>query len=343
MTAISPLFTRQRLNGIWLKNRFVRSPTYEALSSATGSVTPSLTKCYTDLADGEVSLLLSSCTLADPQGRHHPKMLSLLSSESQTSIGRLASEVHRHHSHFGVQIVHAGPFAKTAYSGLPIETPNSMSRADIERVIRDFIFAAKSSYSLGADVVEVHSNGGYLLASFLSPKSNHRTDEFGGTQSKRTEILRQIISGIRTVVLPTVGLLVKFNGFQGEPSGLTVEEAVEVAKICEAAGVDGIEVFGGVLPKGKEKGKDYLRAIRKETNAVIIASGGFLTLEEMEEAVVGEKSCDLISLSRPLIRQPNLVKLFKEGKIRKAECIGCNGCMKWTSLGEKPLKCVAKK
>jgi 2,4-dienoyl-CoA reductase-like NADH-dependent reductase (Old Yellow Enzyme family) len=213
-----------------------------------------------------------------------------------------------------------------------------MSQPDIERVIRNFINAAKTSYSLGADVVELHSSGPYLLASFLSPKTNHRNDDFGGTQKKRAEILRRIVSGIRAVVLPTAPLLVKVNGSDSGPSGLTIDEAVEVATICRSAGVDAIEVFGGMPAKGKAGQRDHVRAIRKATDAVIIASGGFLNIEEMEKAVVGEKICDLISLSRPLIRQPDLVKLFKEGKTRQADCVSCNGCLEWTSIGEKPLK-----
>jgi 2,4-dienoyl-CoA reductase-like NADH-dependent reductase (Old Yellow Enzyme family) len=343
MSMISPLFTRQRLNGMWLKNRFVRSPTYEALASPSGAVTPALTQLYTDLADGELSLVLTSCTLVDPHGRHHPTMLSLLSPEAQTSLGRLASDVHRHHSHFGVQLVHAGPAAKTAYSSLPVETPDAMSAADIERVIGSFVSAAQTSYSVGADVVELHASGAYLLASFLSPKTNHRNDGYGGSQTKRTEILRQIVSGIRAVALPTAPLLVKVNGIADGPAGLTVEEAAEVAAIARGAGVDGIEVLGGIVAKGKAGPRNHVRAIRKATDAVVIASGGFLSIEDMEKAVFGDKICDLISLSRPLIRQPDLVRLFKEGRTRQADCISCNGCLKWTSIGEKPLKCVAKK
>jgi 2,4-dienoyl-CoA reductase-like NADH-dependent reductase (Old Yellow Enzyme family) len=138
-------------------------------------------------------------------------------------------------------------------------------------------------------------------------------------------------------------LLVNVNGFGERHSRLTVEEAAEVGTICREAGVDGIEVSAGIRLKGKGKGKDHLRAIRKATNAVIIASGGFLTLDQMEEEVVGEKTCNLVPLSRPLIRQPDLVKLFREGKTRAAECINCNACLKWTIVHEKPVKCVAKK
>jgi 2,4-dienoyl-CoA reductase-like NADH-dependent reductase (Old Yellow Enzyme family) len=338
------LFTRQRLNGMWLKNRFVRSPTYEALATTSGLVTPGLTKLYSDLGDGQIGLLLTSCTLTDPRGRHHPMMLSILSDAARTSLGHLASDVHRHGACFGVQLVHAGTQAKPEYLGrLPVEGPDSMSRADIDRAIQNFISGAQLAFSNGADVVELHSNGGYLLASFLSPKSNHRTDEFGGTQAARTEVHRRIIAGIRKAVLPTHPILVKLNGFAGGPTGLSVPEAVEVAKLCEAAGADGIEVFAGMPPGGKKVNRAHTSAIRKAVKAVIIASGGFVELKDMEDAVAVQKYCDMVSLSRPVIRQPDLVKLFREGKVTRADCIGCNGCSKATSIKENPLRCVLKK
>jgi 2,4-dienoyl-CoA reductase-like NADH-dependent reductase (Old Yellow Enzyme family) len=136
---------------------------------------------------------------------------------------------------------------------------------------------------------------------------------------------------------------VKFNGIAEGPTGLTAAEAVEIAAILRAAGADGLEVFGGMPPKGKPAKREHIRAIRKATDAVLIASGGFLDVEEMARAVAEEKICDFISLSRPLIRQPDLVKRFRDGTAKVADCISCNGCLKWTSMGEKPLKCVAKK
>jgi 2,4-dienoyl-CoA reductase-like NADH-dependent reductase (Old Yellow Enzyme family) len=331
------LFVRQRLNGMCLKNRFVRSPTYEALATSAGLVTPALTKMYIDLADGQIGLLLAPCTLTNRRGRHYSMMLSILTDAARTSLGHLASDVHRHGTCFGVQLVHSMPYS------LSVEVPDRMSHADIDRVIQNFVSGAQAAFSNGADVVELHSNSSYLLARFLSPKSNHRTDEFGGTQAARTEVHRRIIAGIRKAVLPTRPILVKMNGFARGPTGLSVPEAVEAAKICEAAGADGIEVFAGMPRRGKRVNRAHTAAIRKDVKAVVIASGGFVQLKDMEDAVARQKYCDMVSLSRPLIRQPDLVKLFRDGKVTGADCVGCNRCQKATSVKENPLRCVRKK
>jgi 2,4-dienoyl-CoA reductase-like NADH-dependent reductase (Old Yellow Enzyme family) len=324
------VFSKVRINGLVLKNRFVRSATFEALATNDGCVTPSLTKTYTTLADGEVGLIISSCTLVDPHGRHHPTMLSMLSDDSQTSIGRLASNVHKHRCPFAVQLVHAGSLAKPQLTGTPVETPNTMNHSDIDRVVANFVRAARMAFSIGVDAVQVHASGPYLLAQFLSPNLNHRSDAFGGTQAKRTEVVRRIISDIRRAVMKTQPLLVKINGT------VAVDDLVQTAKICADAGADAIEVLDH-----QSGGSSRLRAIRRCVGVPLISSGGFRELEHMEE-VVREGVCDLVSLSRPLIRQPDLVALFRQGKVKVAQCIGCSGCLAWTSMRENPLRCVAK-
>jgi 2,4-dienoyl-CoA reductase-like NADH-dependent reductase (Old Yellow Enzyme family) len=335
-------FSRTRLNGLWLRNRLVRSPTYEAMATPAGAVTPALTKCYTDLADGRVGLVFTGCTLTDPRGRHHPTMLSLLSPESQGSIGRVASEVHRHQAHFGVQLVHAGLSAKAQYINAEPEGPDTMSRSDIERVIDNFIRGAKTTFAIGADCVELHGSGGYLLAGFLSPKTNHRTDEFGGSQAKRNEIVRRIVTGIRKVVIPTFPVLIKINASTAGPFAMAPADVIEVVKTLEESGIDAIELFVGMPPKGKAN-YSTIKEVRKVTKLPLISAGGYLKLEDIENAVGPKGYCDLVSLSRPLVRQPDLPKLFQQGKTKIADCVNCNGCVGATSMKEKPLRCVVKK
>jgi 2,4-dienoyl-CoA reductase-like NADH-dependent reductase (Old Yellow Enzyme family) len=217
-----------------------------------------------------------------------------------------------------------------------------MGAADIERVIANFVAGARAAFALGADAVELHAHGAYLLASFLSPRSNARADAFGGTQARRTEVLRRIVAGARAAVPPTAPLIVKINGAAGGPAGLAPAEAAEAARICRAAGADAVEVFGGMPARGRAPPRAHLAAVRAAVDAVVIASGGFVELAEME-AAVARGDCDLVALGRPLIRQPGLVRRFRDGTAAAADCIGCNGCVKWTSVRENPLKCVAKK
>lgn len=333
-TKMSVLFTKSRINGLVLKNRLVRSATYEAFADLKGCATPELTKCYTDLADGDIGLLISSCTQIDTRGQHHPTMLSLVSEEAQQSMGLLAHTLHKHGAPLCVQIVHSGAGSKPELTGFPSETPMTLSKSDIDRVIANFVSGAKACSGAGVDSVQIHAAGGFLLGALLNPATNQRTDEFGGNQKNRNEILRRIIEGIRAVVPTSYPVQVKFSAGKGTE----IENVVETAKMCENAGIDAIELTLGIETLGP-KYLDAVKAARKAVKVPIMLCGGFITKKEMEEAIESG-ICDYISLSRPLIREPNLVKLFKDGKSDTAKCANCNGCLKWTSFDEKPLKCV---
>lgn len=332
---MSLLFSKTRINGLVLKNRLVRSATYEAFADTKGCATPELTKCYTDLADGDIGLLISSCTQVDKRGQHHPTMLSLISEEAQQSIGLLAHDVHKHGAPFCVQLVHSGELSKPKLTGSPVETPMTLSKSDIDRIIGNFVQSAKACVGAGVDAVQIHSAGGFLLGALLSPAMNKRTDEFGGNQKNRNEILRRIIEGIRGVVPTSYPVTVKFA------AGATtkVDDVVETAKMCENAGIDAIELTLGVPELNATKYLDAVKAARKAVKVPIMLCGGFVSKKEMEDTI---KSgiCDYISLSRPLIREPHLIKMFRDGVSEKAKCENCNGCLKWTSSDEKPLKCV---
>jgi 2,4-dienoyl-CoA reductase-like NADH-dependent reductase (Old Yellow Enzyme family) len=269
-------------------------------------------------------------------------MLTLLSPESQSSIGRLATDVHRHQAHFGIQLVHAGLSAKSQYIKAEPEGPDTMSKSDIERAIGNFIQGAKTTFSIGADCVEIHGSGGYLIGSFLSPKTNHRTDEFGGSQTKRNEIVRRILTGIRKIVIPTFPILIKINATPGGPFRMAPGDVIEVVKTLEESGIDAIELFVGMPPKGKAN-YSIAKEVRKVTKLPLISAGGYLKLDDIEKAVGPNGYCDMVSLSRSLIRQPDLVKLFQEGKAKVADCVNCNGCATFTSVKENPLRCVLKK
>ena len=331
----SVLFTKSRINGLVLANRFVRSATYEGLADEIGRATPALEKCYTDYADGEVGLIISSCTQVDPHSKHHPTMLSVTSDDAVQSLGILAQRVHEHRAPVAVQLTHSGMASKEALTGLKQEVPDTVSRSDIERIVDNFVRGAKACVGVGIDAVQIHSAGRYLLGSFLLPECTHRTDEFGGDQRKRAEIVRRVVESVRKAVPTSFPVMIKLSG--SKDMGVKAEDVVETVKVLEGSGLDAIELSLGII-KG-EKDLEALKAVRKVSKLPLMVSGGYLELKEMEEAVTNGLF-DYVALSRPLIRQPNLVKLIHEGKVAAGSCQHCNGCLQWTSVKENPLKCV---
>ncbi|OHT09808.1 NADPH dehydrogenase [Tritrichomonas foetus] len=336
------LFSNIKINNLVVPNRFFRSATYEALATRNGSATDDLINLYRSYK--KVGLIMSSCTLVDPRGRHHPTMLSLVDSDACKSFSRLSDAVHDEGSAFGVQLAHSGMFSKIQYlNGHQPETPKNMTKNDIERVIHNFGQAARAARDSGADCVQLHCAGPFLLGSFLSHVSNDcRNDEFGSdTVEKRSEFMRQAICEVRKNLPMNFPVLIKLNGCS-QPSFINHEDILKICQIAENAGANAIEIAVDRDPKTKLP--DYSVVSRVKTNAKvpIISTGCYTVLKEMEEAVKSGR-CDMIGLSRPLIRQPGIVGMFYSGKAEKATCKNCNGCLAYTSGQENPLKCILDK
>jgi 2,4-dienoyl-CoA reductase-like NADH-dependent reductase (Old Yellow Enzyme family) len=180
---------------------------------------------------------------------------------------------------------------------------------------------------------------GYLLSSFLSPHTNRRTDEWGGTFENRARVLVEILGGIRSLLGGGFPVIAKLNSSDFLDGGFTVDESVKAATILEAAGIDGIEVSGGMAEAGrgsiwpglrKPEDEGYFVAVAARIKAAVkvplFGLGGIRTLQ-VAENFVREGLIDLVSLSRPFIREPHLVKDFREGRVARSGCISCNKCM----------------
>jgi 2,4-dienoyl-CoA reductase-like NADH-dependent reductase (Old Yellow Enzyme family) len=231
-----------------------------------------------------------------------------------------------------------------------------LSLEQIAEIIEDFAAAARRAKEAGFDAVQLHAAHGYLINQFLSPNTNQRTDDYGGSRENRARFCYQVYEAVRETVGPDYPVFIKLNSEDCIDNGLELGDAVEVAKQLSAVGIDAIEVSGGVAAAGK---KSAVRLVRKEneegyflTNAQavkavvdrpVISVGGYRSLARVREAL---ESVDAVALSRPFIRQPNLANLWKEGKTDKADCISCSRCFAETmenGLGCGTLKMKAEK
>ena len=377
--SLKTLFTKPNLGGICPKNRFMRSATMEGMGSEDGKPTPKLINCYKNLVKGGVGLIVSSGVYVSPTGRGHKTQMGLINNEQMLAMQELVEAVHHDRCLIALQLNHAGVETRPQFIGGAVPkgpSPSNpkrnaaMTKDEIMETVESFVQTAKRAEAAGADAVQLHAAHGYLLGQFLSPIWNKRDDEFGGDVKRRFEIVRLIAEGIRSALPSCYPLFIKINGHDIEKGGITTETAIETAKLCEKAGFDFIEVSSGsgrkpysLLgdidvdyifkdPKKREQMKkrfsdihfkptfnlEYAREIKKHVKIPVASVGGFRTVPEMIKAIENN-DCDVISLSRPFIRQPNLVNLIKEGKIDHVTCKSCNRCF-FHAIADKPMKCL---
>ena len=213
-----------------------------------------------------------------------------------------------------------------------------MTIKDIEDVVSQFIQASLRAKQAGFDGVQLHLAHGYLLSSFISPYTNKRTDAYGGSFTNRVRIILNIVEGIKEAVGGRFPLIVKMNATDSLPGGLTLEDSIKLGSIIEKSGVAAIEVSGGMAESGEgsvwnglrseqDEGYfvEYAEKIKKAVHIPVFGLGGIRTFSNMEK-IIFECRADMISMCRPFIRQPFLVREFRLGRFKKSACISCNKC-----------------
>jgi len=348
--AASILFTRISIGQAVLPNRFVRSATHDFLAEDDGSITDRQVDLFFRLAEGEVGLIITGHAFVNPGGKASPRQIGIHEDGLVPGLARLATAVHRFPSRIFVQLAHAGRQTKEKICGGPPIAPSAvyepvykvlpreMTESEIAGIIDDFVRGAVRAKAAGFDGVQVHAAHGYLLSSFLSPHTNRRSDAWGGPLENRARIISEIIRGIKSAAGADFPVAIKLNSSDLMPGGLGIEEAVEAGRRFESDGLDAIEVSGGTSEAGRgsiwpgvrpeaEEGYfvDAAAKVKGIVRVPVFGLGGLRTFREMEKVVL-EGRVDLVSMSRPLIREPGLVRLFREVKIRKSECISCNKC-----------------
>jgi 2,4-dienoyl-CoA reductase-like NADH-dependent reductase (Old Yellow Enzyme family) len=347
----SVLFTPIKVGAVIIPNRFVRSATHDFMAEEHGSVTERQVALFRQLAEGEVGLIITGHAFVNPAGKASPRQTGVHEDRMVDGLTLIAQAVHRFPSRIFLQIAHAGRQTKEKYCGCtPLAPsavyeptlkvmPKEMTAAEIHGVIDDFIQAGRRAKQAGFDGVQLHVAHGYLLSSFISPYTNRREDEWGGSLGKRARIVSEIVRGIKGIAGKDYPVIIKLNSSDFLPQGLRLEESIAIARILEADGIDGIEVSGGTSEAGKgsmwqglrredEEGYfvDDASQFKKAVHVPVFGLGGNRTFKIME-AMVKEGKVDLISMSRPFIREPFLVRKFRAGEIKKSECISCNKCL----------------
>jgi 2,4-dienoyl-CoA reductase-like NADH-dependent reductase (Old Yellow Enzyme family) len=363
---MSKLFESGTINSMKLSNRFVRSATWEGMSTHDGAVTPKLIETMTVLARGGVGLIMTSHAYIRPEGQAAPWQLGVYKDELIDGLQKMTAAVHECGGKIVLQLAHAGHFAAkqligqppwvvSNFEGLAKSPRKEMTAQDIQEIVVAFADAARRAKSAGFDGVQIHSAHGYLLSQFLSPEFNRRQDHYGGNVGHRARIHLEVYNAIRKAVGKDYPVLIKMNCRDFTENGLNAEDSLQAASLLAKAGIDAIELSGGLMTSDKlspsrsginsEDKEAYFkeegRAFKRQIDVPLILVGGIRSFE-VAERLLEDEVADYISMSRPFIREPGLINRWKAGDLHKAECISDNQCFGPGLKGEG-IYCVVEK
>lgn len=363
---MSILFEPVDLCGMRLSNRFVRSATWEGMADEDGACTEALIGVMKRLAEGEVGLIITSHAYVRKDGQAGPRQLAIYDDRFIEPLSRMAKEVHASGGKIVAQLAHAGLFANPKLSGLtpvcisdiPVygdKKRHEMSLDELSSIAEDYASAALRARRAGFDGIQIHAAHGYLLSQSLSPHFNQRKDLYGGDLAGRARLLLQVVRLSRAMAGEDFPMLIKINSSDFLDNGLGLDDSIKIAALAAEAGVCAVEISGGTVVSGElspsrlkilsEDREAYFReaakAFKERIPVPVILVGGIRSFD-LAERLVLEKVCDLISLCRPLIREPALVKRWRAGDRRKATCLSDNLCFAPARAGEG-IYCVVER
>jgi NADPH2 dehydrogenase len=310
------LFSPYTIKGVTLKNRIVMAPMCMYSShNEDGHVENWHRTHYTSRAVGQVGLIIVEATSVTPQGRISPRDLGIWSDEHVEGLSELVGLVREHGAKTGIQLAHAGRKAVlegeiVAPSALAfnetMKTPKEMTKSDIEETVEAFKNGALRAAKAGFDVIEIHGAHGYLINEFLSPLSNKRSDEYGGSAENRYRFLREVIEKVKTVW--NGPLFVRISAHDYHEEGLSVGDYITFCNWMKDQGVDLIDVSSGavvpahfhVYPGYQVK---YAETIKNGAN-IPTGAVGLITSGVHAEEILQNDRADLVFLARELLRDP---------------------------------------
>jgi len=299
-------------------------------------------------AKGGTGLIIVEYTAVNPGGRAAVMQLGIWDDRFIKGLKELTDIAHSYGAKIGIQLHHAGrgttsvkcgrqPVAPSAVVGASGEMPRELTIEEIKELVNEFAEAAVRAKKAGFDCVEIHGAHGYLISQFMSPVSNQRTDEYGGSFDNRLRFPVEVIQSVRKAVGKDYPIFFRVSAEDKVEGGRTIKDAVKEAPILAAAGVDVLDVSIAMLesanwiitPGALEYGfnADNTAAIKKVLDIPVIAVGKIHS-PEVAEKIITEKKADMVALGRALIVDPEFVNKVKDGNwqdIRR--CIHClNGC-----------------
>ena len=336
------LFDNITLKNLKANNRLVRSATWEGIANRDGSVTEEAYSIYDEIAKGGVGLIITGFTSVSANDYYFGGMMRLSDDALIPQYKKLTDIIHAQ----GVPVITQlalGAYYRPVGNSFEQVEPDDMTTEEIHAVRDQFIAAALRAEKAGFDGVQIHVAHFFFLSRFVSPLVNHRTDEYGGSTENRTRLVTEIIKAIREKA-PALHITAKINSNDFMAGGLDAAQSLDMSLHLSQAGLDSIEVSGnGTSVPGIRAHQNeayfapFAAKLAEATDVPVILVGGLRSLDTMEE-VLNQTKIEMIALSRPLLREPDLPNKLKSGETTVAACISCNACYSSPSH-----KCIFRK
>lgn len=316
---LSPL----SFSGLSLRNRIAMPPMWSGQAGPDGSVTDAIVEYHRVRAEAGCGLVTVEHSFVHPSGRHSSTQLGVHDDALVPGLTRLATAIRSAGAVACLQISHAGSRTSSAVTGqTPVapsairhpcepqgEVPEALSGRALAEIISAFGAAAVRAREAGFDAVEIHAAHGFLLSQFLSPLTNDRTDEYGGTWQHRCQLHVEIAAEIRARVGGSLAVFVRLGACDELTGGLTLDEACRAAEQLVAAGVDLVSVSGGLQgsrPAGREPGYfvPYAAAIKSFVKVPVMVTGG-ITEPPLADGIVRRGQADLVGIGRAMLADPD--------------------------------------
>jgi 2,4-dienoyl-CoA reductase-like NADH-dependent reductase (Old Yellow Enzyme family)/thioredoxin reductase len=335
-----------------LKNRLFCPPMVRNYATPEGLVTDRFVAHVESLARGGVGAIILEASFISPEGKGFTNELGVNSDAVIPGLKRLADAAHKYGAALGIQLYHAGRQTSVKTTGTqpvapsPIpcpllqEMPKELDLKEIKRLVAAYGAAAKRAKAAGLDFVEIHGAHGYLITQFLSPFSNKRTDDYGGSADKRLRFALEVVESVRQNVGPDYPVTCRLSGEEMVPGGLLLKDTVLIAKQLEKAGVDafhvsvgnyGSYVQGWMIPPMAVKDAPLVRLAAgvKAAVKVPVITVGKIRTPDLAEKILAAKKADFVAIGRSLLADPEWPNKALTGRAQEImPCIACNqGCI----------------
>ncbi len=346
------IFEKTDRLGFEMKNRIIRSATWENLATETGHMTDKLLDVYKQLSQNEVGMIITGYANIVEEEKPNPGMMGIYDDSFIQEYRELTDMIHQNGSKIVLQVAYGGTktnyqigeriiFAPSVVPEVGTQTVGKeMTISDINYIVKAFASSARRAKESGFDGVEIHGAHSYLINQFLSPYYNRREDQYGGTLENRIRFLEEIYLAMRMEVGREYPILVKLTASDFLENGLKFDEIRQVCRRLEVLGVNGIELSGNIHGSAASKvGTEvdgciiekegyfsrFGEIVSAEVKIPLITVGGFKSVDHIEK-LINETEIEYIAIARPLLTEPDLVLKWKRRETDNVKCIRCSKC-----------------
>ncbi len=347
-----------RIGNMWVNNRIVMAPMNTNYSSASGELTLQMEEYYVRRAKGGVGLIVLEAVSVSPSSKNHGVQPMLYDEKYIPYWSNLIERLHSFGVKVSIEIAHFGSEAAlppresaSDISRFPDAHVHVMTPKEIKRIQESFVKTVCNAKIAGADAVTLHGAHGYLIAEFMSPLYNNRTDEYGGCLENRLKFVTEIIEMCHEKTGPAYPVIVRYSVDEFAEGGRTVQESVEVAKILEAAGAAAIDLSAGIpnayiftnppnsLGDTANFLADWSKQVKAAVHIPVICANTIRKKRDIEDILENGKA-DMVALARPMLADPDYARKALQGRWEDIrQCLSCQYCFKTLDSG-KSLRCA---